>query len=55
MWFSSSVKHLHNIHLSAQSPQIQIRTTNASNGLLMVAQRKGAYYIHRVFARFMHI
>jgi len=43
------------MHLSAPSPQIQIRTTNASDGLLMFAQRKGAYYIHRIFAHFMHI
>jgi len=42
MWFSSNVKHLHNTHLSALSPQIQIQTTNTSDGLLMVAQRKGA-------------
>jgi len=42
MWFSSSVKHLHNMHLSALSLQIQIQTTNTSDGLLMVAQRKGA-------------
>ena len=42
MRFSSSVKHLYNMHLSAPSPQIQILTTNTSDGLLMVAQRKGA-------------
>jgi len=42
MRFSSSVKHLHNMHLSAPSPQIQIRTTNTLDGLLMVAQRKDA-------------
>jgi len=42
MRFSSSVKHLHNMHLSTPSPQIQIRRTNTSDGLLMVAQRKGA-------------
>ena len=42
MQFSLSVKHLNNMHLSAQSPQIQIQTTNMSDGLLMVAQRKGA-------------
>jgi len=33
---SSSVKHLHNMHLSALSPQIQIQTTNTLDGLLMV-------------------
>jgi len=53
--FSSSVKHLHNMHLSAPSPQIQIWTTNTWDGLLMVAQRKGASNIHRILARFMHI
>ena len=42
MRFSSSVKHLHNMHLSALSPQIQIQTTNTLDGLLMVPQRKGA-------------
>jgi len=42
MRFSSSVKHLHNMHLSAPSPQIQIWTTNMLDGVLMVAQRKGA-------------
>jgi len=42
MRFSSSVKYLHNIHLSALSPQIQIRRTNTSDGPLMVTQRKGA-------------
>ena len=53
--FSSSMKHLHNMHLSALSPQIQIRTTNTLDGLFMVAQRKGALSIHRILARFMHI
>jgi len=36
MRFSSSVKHLHNMHLSALSLQIQIRTTNTSKRLLIV-------------------
>ena len=49
--FSSSVKHLHNMHLSAPSPQIH----NTLDGLLMVAQRKGALNIHCILARFMHI
>ena len=31
MRFSSSVNHLHNMHLSAPPPQIQIRTTNAAD------------------------
>jgi len=35
MRFSSSVKHLHNMHLSAPSPQIQIGTTNTLDGLLI--------------------
>ena len=55
MRFSSSVKYLHNMHLSAPSPQIQIRTTNTSDGLLMVAQRKGALNIHCTLVRFTHI
>jgi len=42
MRFSSSVKHLYDMHLSAQSPQIQIQRTNTLDGLSMVAQRKGA-------------
>ena len=49
MRFSSSVKHLLNMHLSAPSPQIHLY------GLLMVTQRKGALNIHRIFARFMHV
>ena len=49
MRFSSSVWHLHNMHLSAPSPQIQIRTTNVSDGLLMVTQREGAWYIRYIF------
>ena len=35
MRFSSSVKHLRNMYLSLRSPQIQIRTTNALDGLLV--------------------
>ena len=53
--FSSSVKHLYNMHLSALSSQIQIQTTNTSDGLLMDAQRKGAENLHRILTRFMHI
>jgi len=41
IWFSSSAKHLHNVHLSALSQQIQIWTTNTLDGLLTIAQRKG--------------
>ena len=48
MRFSSSVKHLHNMHLSR-------RHRSTSDGLLMVAQRKGALNIHCILARFMHI
>jgi len=55
MRFSSGVKHLYNMHLSVSSQQIQTGTTNTLDGLLMVAQRKGAYKIHCIFARFMHI
>ena len=38
--FGSSVKHLHNTHLSRRLHR------STSDGLLMVAQRKGALNIH---------
>jgi len=47
--FSSSVKHLHNMHLSRRLHRF------TSDGLLMVAQRKGALNIHCIVVRFMHI
>ena len=50
--FSSSVKHLHNLHNMHLSRRLHRST---SDGLLMVAQRKGALNIHCILARFMHI
>jgi len=47
--FSSSVKNLHNMHLSRRHHR------STSDGLLMVAQRKSALNIHCILARFMHI
>ena len=47
--FSSSVKHLYNMHLSRRLRR------STSDGLLMVAQRKGALSIHYIVTRFMHI
>ena len=47
--FSSSLKHLHNMHLSRRLHR------STSDGLLMVAQRKGAFNIHCILARFVHI
>ena len=49
IWFSSSVKHLHNMHLSRRLHR------STSDGLLMVAHRKGALNIYCILARFMHI
>ena len=49
IWFSSSVKNLHNMHLSRRLHR------STSDGLLMVAQRKGVFNIHCILARFMHI
>jgi len=47
--FSSSVKNLHNMHLSRRLHR------STPDGLLMVAQRKGALNIDCILARFMHI
>jgi len=47
--FSSSVKNLHSMHLSRRLHR------STSDGLLMVAQRKGALNMHCILARFMHI
>ena len=47
--FSSSVKNQHNMHLSRRLHR------STSDGLLMVAQRKGALNIHCILARFMYI
>jgi len=48
MQFSSGVKYLHNMHLSAPSSQIQIQTANTLDGLLMVG-RKRALKTYTVF------
>ena len=47
--FSSSVKHLYNMHLSRRLHR------STSDGLLMVAQKKGVSNIHCILVRFIHI